>query len=111
MEDWQDRLDRAREKCCILACQWEKRNGIGYAVPKRCDMCTAKFKCMTMVAKKFVVTNDYSSWEQHIIFASGKDEAVELSNQFYGEVGIMDLYKDGTGDSDISIEEEGEYEA
>lgn len=98
---WKTMTDETiAEKTRILTCQLEYKN-TKYSKP--CLTCNDRFKCHTMVAKEFVMTEMYSGWKDHYIVAETKEEAQnwfdKLGFELFEEYGEYNRLGDEYGEN------------
>jgi len=93
--------DEALLRRHILECQWEKKRGGS----KNCNICNERFKCHTMTARRFDITNSSMCYTTYEVFAEDADEANDIWVMWYGEDKLITPIEEDYGDSDIEIDE------
>lgn len=70
-------------KAAMLKCQWEKNY---CKAKKKCEMCWHKFECLTMMAKRYMLTESSTVWRVYEVFAEDKDDAEKTLDYWYTDI-------------------------
>jgi hypothetical protein len=93
--DYSKRFSDAKARYRMLECQFVGSN--------ECNKCRKRFKCHTIRAKRFRLTESGTSWNVYEVFAENKDEAEEIFSTFGHDL-CRHIKSDGA-DWDIDTEE------
>jgi hypothetical protein len=74
-------------KVKILECQWDKKYNNLNKQKKNCNMCSARFACLTLRARKFQISR--IEYYTSVVFAESKTEASNLYFDYEGREDIV----------------------